>query len=65
MRADWGTRIYMAVATVVLLGYAACETRGTVFASAEEKMPLPPDVRSTHGGYRTHTFWHVGYLGGK
>ncbi len=61
----WTGRIYVVLAAFILFGYAACESRGTVLASAEEKMSLPPDVKSTRGGYRTHGFWTVGYQGGK
>lgn len=61
----WTGRIYLVLVVFVLLGYAACESRGTVLASAEEKATLPPDMKATRGGYRTHTFWSVGYMGGK
>lgn len=66
MRLETWTGRFYAVAVFLILGwYTACESRGTVFASAEETRSLPPDVKSTRGGYRTHTFWTVGYQGGK
>lgn len=61
----WTARFYLVGVVLLLLGYVSCETQGAVLASAEEKMSLPPDMKATRGGYRTHTFWSVGYQGGK
>lgn len=65
MRAEGAGRIYLIFAALLLAGYVVTETRGVVFASAVDPQPLPPEVRSSKNGYRTHTFWHVGYTGGK
>jgi hypothetical protein len=32
---------------------------------AAEKDELPASVRSTPGGYRSYSYWHSGYHGGK
>lgn len=57
--------IYLAFAGLTLAGYVVTEQRGAVLATAEEKVPLPPDLKNNRGGYRSHSFWHVGYMGGK
>lgn len=62
---SWTGRLYLVLVVIILVGYAGCQVRGTVIASAQEEMPLPPEVKSTRGGYRTHGFWTVGYQGGK
>ena len=61
----WTGRLYLALALATLLGYAACEKRGVVLSSAEEKLTMPPDVKSSRGGHRSHVFWTGGYQGGK
>lgn len=43
-------------------GYAAAA--GIERAGASVKR-LPPDVRTSPGGYRSFHFWHAGYRGGK
>jgi len=51
-------------ATLVLGGYTALAITGRELRN-EERDEIPASVRSSPGGYRSYSFWHVGYHGGK
>jgi hypothetical protein len=62
-RSFW-TNIVIGIAVIVLGGYTAL-----AFTQRElrdvEKDEIPGSVRSSPGGYRSYSFWHSGYHGGK
>ena len=51
-------------ATLVLGGYTALAITQRELGN-EERDEIPASVRSSPGGYRSYSFWHVGYHGGK
>lgn len=57
-------KFYIAMATLILLGYAACEGKGMVLGGKDPQF-IPADARQAAGGYRSFHFWHSGYQGGK
>jgi hypothetical protein len=58
------TKVVIGFAVLVLGGYTAL-----AFTQRElrdvEKDEIPGSVRSSPGGYRSYSFWHSGYHGGK
>jgi hypothetical protein len=58
------TIIVLVFAAIVLTGYTALGFTQRELASAE-KDEIPGSVRSSPGGYRSYSFWHSGYHGGK
>jgi hypothetical protein len=62
-RSIW-TKVVIGFAVIVLGGYTA-----VAFTQRElrdvEKDEIPGSVRSSPGGYRSYSFWHSGYHGGK
>jgi hypothetical protein len=57
--------IYLVLGISTLGFYAVSEARGVVYFERDQRTPIPPSVRSTPGGYRSHGFWYSGYQGGK
>lgn len=57
-------RLYLAFATLVLVGWTATALAGKEPFAPRPKR-LPPEARSAAGGPRTFHFWHSGYRGGK
>jgi len=51
-------------ATLVLGGYAALAYTQRELGS-EERDEIPSTVRQSPGGYRSYSYWHSGYHGGK
>jgi hypothetical protein len=51
-------------AVLVLGGYTAVAVTQRELRSVE-KDEIPGSVRSSPGGYRSYSFWHSGYHGGK
>ena len=49
---------------LVLGGYAALAISQRELRT-EQRDEIPPSVRASPGGYRSYSFWHVGYHGGK
>ena len=58
------TKIYLAIAAVVICVYGASAYKGWEFGN-EKRDVVPADVRQSPGGYRSFHFWHSGFHGGK
>ena len=58
------TIVVIGFAAVVLTGYTALGFTQRELTSVE-KDEIPGSVRSSPGGYRSFSFWHSGYHGGK
>jgi hypothetical protein len=56
--------VYAALGGVVLVVYVLAGARGWHFFEPE-RAELPSSVRHSPGGYRSYSFWHTGYQGGK
>jgi hypothetical protein len=57
-------KVYGLFAGAVVIGYLAIGVLGwDVEKSGRER--VPPNVRTSPGGYRSFHFWHSGYHGGK
>jgi hypothetical protein len=52
----------LCAAIVVGYGWFASTQREL---GSEERDQIPSGMRSTPGGYRTYSYWHSGYHGGK
>lgn len=61
---SWLTLGYAALGGVVLFIYVLAGVRGWHFFEPE-RAELPSSVRHSPGGYRSYSFWHTGYQGGK
>jgi hypothetical protein len=57
-------RLYMFTSVGLLFFYGITAFNGWEFGHPQ-RQKLPPDARSSPGGYRSFHFWHSGYLGGK
>ncbi len=62
-RSAW-TKIVLVFAVLVLGGYTALAVTQRELTDVE-KDEIPGSVRSSPGGYRSYSFWHTGYHGGK
>jgi hypothetical protein len=66
-RQKQGKVLYVLVSLIcvaIVGGYAwAAATEQEL--SAQEHDQIPSGMRSTPGGYRTYSYWHSGYHGGK
>ena len=60
-----GAIAYLVFGLLVLGLYGYAEATGREYTLAQQKVTVPPDVRSSPGGYRSFHFWHSGYHGGK
>ncbi len=58
------TIIVLVFTVIVLTGYSALGFTQRELTSVE-KDEIPGSVRSSPGGYRSYSFWHSGYHGGK
>jgi hypothetical protein len=58
-----GRILYVAVGAGALIGWTAMAQTG--WGPAGTTYQLPASVRQSPGGYRSFTFWHSGYQGGK
>ncbi len=56
--------VYTGLAVVLLALYAAGEFLGWEAGGASHAR-VDPSVRQSPGGWRSWTFWHHGYRGGK
>ena len=63
-RRSWWTGVAIVFALLVLGGYSAIAITQREL-SEPEKDEIPGSVRSSPGGYRSYSFWHSGYHGGK
>ena len=59
------TTIYLFFAAGILGFYLFSETRGLVYASTDTKTTIPAGASKSRRSYRSHSFWFVGYRGGK
>jgi hypothetical protein len=50
--------------TLVLGGYTLLAISGRELTT-QQRDEIPASVRSSPGGYRSYSFWHTGYRGGK
>jgi len=55
--------LYAAIGAGALIGWTVLAQTG--YAPAGTSYKLPQSVRQSPGGYRSFTFWHSGYQGGK
>ena len=58
------TIFILGFSVIVLGGYSAVAFTQRELRSVE-KDEIPGSVRSSPGGYRSYSFWHSGYHGGK
>jgi hypothetical protein len=58
------TLVVLGFTVLVLGGYTALAVTQRELKSVE-KDEIPGSVRSSPGGYRSYSFWHSGYHGGK
>ena len=58
------TLVVLAISVVILGGYTAVAMTQRELSSVD-KDEIPGSVRSSPGGYRSYSFWHSGYHGGK
>lgn len=56
--------VMLAFSVLVLGGYTALAITQRELGN-EERDAIPSSVRSSPGGYRSYSFWHTGYHGGK
>jgi hypothetical protein len=56
--------VAVAISVLVLGGYSALAITQKELGD-EERDEIPSSVRSSPGGYRSYSFWHSGYHGGK
>jgi len=56
--------IVTAICVVIVGGYAALAYSQKELGN-EDRDEIPSGMRSTPGGYRTYSYWHSGYHGGK
>lgn len=58
------TAFALGFSVLVLGGYTALAVTGRELRS-EQRDAIPASVRAAPGGYRSYSFWHSGYHGGK
>jgi hypothetical protein len=58
------TFVAVAVSVLIVGGYAALAVSQRELGTVD-KDEIPGSVRSSPGGYRSYSFWHSGYHGGK
>jgi hypothetical protein len=63
-RKSFWTKVVIGFAVIVLGGYTAVAVTQRELRDVE-KDEIPGSVRSSPGGYRSYSFWHSGYHGGK
>jgi hypothetical protein len=56
--------VMLAFSVLVLGGYTALAITQHELGTQEHDA-IPSSVRSSPGGYRSYSFWHTGYHGGK
>ena len=64
MSGGWTSKLYLVIGSVLLVGYLASEARGMVYTGTDTKSAIPKGAKSSRG-YRSHSFWFIGYHGGK
>jgi hypothetical protein len=55
---------YWIVGGLVVAGFAAAQVTGWEPGTAQRDV-LPASARESPGGYRSYSFWHTGFQGGK
>jgi hypothetical protein len=63
-RPSWAAMFVVGFAILVVGGYTALGYTQQELRKVE-KDEIPGSVRSSPGGYRSYSFWHSGYHGGK
>ena len=63
-RRSFLTIVVLACGIAIVGGYTALGITQRELTSVD-KDEIPGSVRSTPGGYRSYSFWHSGYHGGK
>lgn len=58
------TAFAVVFSVLVVAGYTALAYTERELGK-EQRDEIPPSVRSSPGGYRSYSFWHSGYHGGK
>lgn len=58
------TMFVVGISVIILGGYTALGFTQRELGGAE-KDEIPGSVRSSPGGYRSYSYWHSGYHGGK
>ena len=58
------TMVIVGFSVLILGGYTALAVTQRELTSVD-KDEIPGSVRSSPGGYRSYSFWHSGYHGGK
>jgi hypothetical protein len=58
------TAFAVGISVLVLGGYTALAVTQRELGT-EQRDEIPSSVRSSPGGYRSYSFWHSGYHGGK
>jgi hypothetical protein len=58
-----GRIVYAVLGAGALVGWTVMSQTG--MATSHTTYKLPQSVRQSPGGYRSFTFWHSGYQGGK
>lgn len=61
---SWVALAWAAAGAAVLVLYVLAGARGWHFF-APQRDEVPSSVRHSPGGYRSYSFWHTGYQGGK
>jgi hypothetical protein len=56
--------LYLVFSGIVSTGYAFAQLSGWEPGTAEREV-IPPSARESPGGYRSYSFWHTGFHGGK
>jgi hypothetical protein len=58
------TAFAVGISVLVVGGYTALAITQRELGK-EDRDAIPSSVRSSPGGYRSYSFWHTGYHGGK
>ncbi len=61
---SWLTAFAIGFSVIVVCGYTALAYTERELTK-EQRDEIPTSVRSSPGGYRSYSFWHTGYHGGK
>lgn len=63
-RSQFLTAIVIGLCVLIVGGYTALAYTQRELGP-EERDAIPSSMRSTPGGYRSYSYWHSGYHGGK
>ena len=57
--------VFMTVLSVLIVGGYGWFASTQRELGTQQRDQIPTGMRSTPGGYRTYSYWHMGYHGGK